>query len=88
MGLIRLLVFGFIGLSVIYLLISFYSRSVRREKLEKRWDAEPPEGVGREDYVERGMAEYEAGLRPKLILLVYIIPAVFIAAVLYLTNAN
>ena len=45
-ALIRLALFGFIGLSVIYFLVSVYSRSVRREKLERRWDEYPPEGQG------------------------------------------
>ena len=42
----RLMIFAFIGLSVLYLIVSAYSRSVRREKLEKHWDAEPHEGEG------------------------------------------
>jgi hypothetical protein len=33
--LVRLVVFGFLVLSVVYLSIAFYSRSVRREKLEE-----------------------------------------------------
>lgn len=91
MGFVKLVVFGFLILSVIYLSISVYSRSVRREKLEKRWDAEPPEDAtpeAREKYIEEGMVAYQNGLRPKLIGLVYVIPTVAITVILYLTNAN
>lgn len=91
MGLVRLVVFGFIGLSVIYGLVWLYSRSIRREKLERAWDADNPEGgdpAARDDYVEAGMKEYHASIRPKLILLVYIIPAALVVAVLILTNWN
>lgn len=88
MGFIKLVVFGFLLLSVIYLSLSVYSRSVRREKLENEWDAEKPEGVAREAFVEQGLTEYNSGLRPKLLLLVYVVPTVFVAAVVYLTNAN
>lgn len=88
MGFIRLIVFGFVGLSVIYLSMSLYSRSVRREKLEKRFDAEPIEGMSREDYVRKGVVEYNRGLRPKLLLLIYVIPAVVIVSIVYVTNAN
>lgn len=90
MGLVKLVVFGFLFLSVIYLSISIYSRSVRREKLEKQWDADNPGGeqADRNTYVEEGMAKYESGFRKKLIVLVYIVPAVAIVAILYLTNAN
>jgi len=57
-GAIRLIVFGFLALSVVYLAVSFYSRSVRREKLENWWaeenpgDADSPE---RDAYIEQGM---------------------------------
>ncbi|MEY1556736.1 hypothetical protein AB3Y40_13975 [Yoonia sp. R2331] len=88
MGLVRLVVFGFIALSVIYLSVSIYSRSVRREKLEKRYDAEPVEGMTRKQYVEKGIAEYNSGLRPKLLLLIYVVPAVLVSAIVYITNAN
>ena len=91
MALVRLVVFGFIGLTVVYLAVSWYSSSVRREKLENAWDAENP-GSGdrdaRDAYVAAGMEEYRSGLRPKLILLVYIIPTVLVIAMLIVTNWN
>jgi positive regulator of sigma E activity len=88
-GLIRLAVMGFIGLSIVYLLVAAYSRSVRREKLEKHWDANPPEGAGeaeRSASIEKGMQEYEHGLRKKLIWLVYIIPMIIFVVTVYLVN--
>ena len=88
MGFIKLVVFGFILLSVVYLSLSVYSRSVRREKLEDEWDEEKPEGVTRDVFVTKGVADYNAGLRPKLLLLVYVAPTVFVAVVVYLTNTN
>ena len=91
MGLVRLVVFGFLGLSVIYLAVSWYSSSVRREKLENAWAEENPESgdmAARDAYVAAGMEEYRSGLRPKLILLVYIIPAALVIASLIITNWN
>jgi hypothetical protein len=88
-GFLRLAVFGFIGLSVIYLLVSIYSRSVRREKLEKEWDANPPEGQDAADrtaFIEEGMRDYERGLKKKLIWLVYVIPLIVLAVTMYLVN--
>jgi len=90
-ALIRLAVVSFVLMTVVYFLVSIYSRSVRREKLEKRWDAEPPEGAdaaARDAYIEQGMQDYQSGLRPKLILLVYVIPAVFVIGALIVTNWN
>ena len=91
MGLIRLVVFGFIGLSVVYFAISVYSRSIRREKLEDQWAEDNPgdsDSVERENFIESGMAEYNAGTRPKLILLVYVIPALLVIASLIIRNTN
>ncbi|WP_300514114.1 hypothetical protein [Aliiroseovarius sp.] len=89
MGLLRLLIFGFIGLSVVYVAISVYSRSVRREKLEGEWAENHPgdsDSAARADFIEAGMTEYNAGIRPKLILLVYVVPAVLVIATLIMTN--
>ncbi len=88
MGLVRLVVFGFLALSVVYLSLSWFSRSVRREKLEKAWDEEQPDGITRDDYVASGIREYNEGLRPKLLLLVYVVPTVLIASIVYFTNSN
>ncbi|MCO6385140.1 MAG: hypothetical protein JXQ91_20075 [Vannielia sp.] len=91
MGLIRLVVVGFIVLTVLYFCISIYSRSIRREKLEDRWAEDHPDGgddAARSAYIEGGMAAYHSGLRKKLILLVYVIPVIVVGVILYLTNAN
>lgn len=91
MGFIRLIVLGFIGLSILYFLISTYSRSIRREKLEKAWDENPKQGddmTARDTYINDGMAEYESGFRKKLIWLVYVIPPLFVAVVMFLTNTD
>ncbi len=91
MGLIRLIVFGFIGLTVVYVAISVYSRSVRREKLENRWTEENPgsdDMAARDAYVEKGMAAYNASIRPKLIGLVYVIPTLIVIGTLIVVNWN
>ena len=84
-GMIRLAVFGFIGLSIIYVIMSIYSRSVRRETLEKRFDAGGIPG-DRGTYVAKGMTQYERSLRKRLIWLVYIIPMAVMAVTIYLVN--
>ena len=89
MGLIRLIIFGFIAMTIAYFVISIYSRSVRREKLESRWAEKHPDGGDarqREIFIERGMAAYHSSLRPKLILLVYVIPVVLIATIHIVTT--
>ena len=82
---IRLAGFGLVGLTVLYLLVSVYSRSLQREELEKLWDADQGPGE-RDTFIEAGMMEYEKGLRKKLILLVYVIPTLVVIAAVYLLN--
>lgn len=90
-GLVRLVVFGFIGLTIIYGLVWVYSRSIRREKLEDKWAEMHPDGGDvndRDAYIEQGMVEYHSGIRPKLILLVYVIPTLAVLGILIATNWN
>ncbi len=84
-AILRTAFFGFIGLTVVYVLVSIYSRSVRREQLEKEFDAGGVEG-DRDDYIKTGLDGYEHGLRRKLIVLVYIIPTVIVAVTVYFVN--
>ena len=54
---LRLAVFGILGLSAVYLALWIYARSVRREKLEKDWAVDHPDGGdpdAREAYIETG----------------------------------
>jgi predicted permease len=84
-GIVRLVVFGFIALSVVYLLVTIYARSVRREKLEKEFDAGGVDG-SRDAFIAAGMEDYKHSLRRKLLLLVYIVPMVVIGLTIYFVN--
>jgi len=91
MGFIRLVVLGFIAMTVVYFAISIYSRSIRREKLEDAWDVDHPEGgdeAARDAYIENGMTEYENGFRKKLIWLVYVVPTIAVVVTLIVMNTN
>lgn len=88
-AILRLFVVGLVVLTVIYLIARTYARSVRREALEKEWDANPPEGKGaaeRDAFVEAGMQAYEHGLRHKLLWLVYILPMIAFGLIIYYVN--
>lgn len=84
-GLARLLVIGFAVLTVIYILLSLYSRAVRRSKLKAEWDEEGMTG-DRDAFVDQGLQDYDKSLRRKLILGVYVVPVVVMTVIIYLTN--
>ena len=89
-ALARLFFMGFIVLTVIYVCLSLYSRAVRRSKLKAQWsldglDDQDTRG-DQDDYVQKGLEEYDGSVRRKLILGVYVIPMVLIAVFIYLTN--
>lgn len=84
-GFIRLAVFGFLFLSVIFVCLSFYSRAVRTGKLRAEW-AEGDKQVDEDSFVDEGLKEYEGSLRRKLIWGVYVVPMVVIMLIIYLTN--
>jgi hypothetical protein len=89
-GLARTIVMALIGLTVVYVLVSIYSRSVRREKLEKEWDTDPArEGAPEADrsaFIEAGMEAYRHGLKRRLLWLIYIIPMIVFMTIIYFVN--
>ncbi|MBO9476439.1 hypothetical protein J7382_02725 [Shimia sp. R11_0] len=85
MALVRLMVIGFVVLTVIYVCLSFYSRAVRRGKLKARWEKEGMTG-DRDAFIAQGLEEYDGSLRRKLILGVYIVPVTLVAILIYVIN--
>lgn len=88
-ALIQLAFFGFLVLILIYVMVSAYSQSVERERLEKRWDAGADRGtvsLDRDAYIEEGLRAYGRSLRKKLLLLVFVLPVLAVALVVYLVN--
>lgn len=82
---IRLVLIGFILLSVVYVGLSFWSRQMRRSKLRRQWEEEGLTG-DREAWIREGLEDYDDSFRRKLILLVYIVPVVLVAYIIYAVN--
>ncbi|MGY9045906.1 hypothetical protein P775_02340 [Puniceibacterium antarcticum] len=81
---LELLIGGFGVLTLVYIALSLYSRSVRRGKLMAEWDAV---GSGDRDvFVQQGLEEYDGSLRRKLILGVYVVPILLMGMIIYLVN--
>jgi len=80
----------YVGLTIIYFVTGIYSRSVRRERLEKAWDTDPArDGAPQEEraaFIEAGMQAYDKGLKRRLLWLIYIVPTIGFAVTIYFVN--
>ena len=72
-------------LTVVYASVALWSASLRRERLEKEWDAGGRDG-DRAAYVEAGMETYRRSFRRRALILIYIVPLSVIAVLVYLVN--
>lgn len=84
-GFFRLGLILLVGLTVLYVLVSVFARSLERERLEKAWDAAQGPGE-RAAFIAEGMARYSSSLRRKLLWGVYIVPVAVISVLVYVLN--
>lgn len=84
-ALVRLLAILLVVLTVVYVSLSFYSRAVRREKLEARWYEEGLRG-DKDAWITAGLEEYDGSARRKLLLGVYVVPTALIGVIIYVVN--
>lgn len=88
-GFLRLMLFWAVFSALFYWLLLIYARSLRREALEKKWDADPPAPAteaARDAFIQQGMADYEGSLRRKLLWGVIVLPFLAIGLLVYLVN--
>ncbi len=81
----ELIIGGFVGLTLLYVALTIYARSVHRENLENQFDAGGIPGL-REVYIRDGLTTYDRSLRKRALVLVYVIPVVLIVAIAYVVN--
>lgn len=77
LGLIRAIIIIFLILTVIYVILSQWSRWRERERLRDEYQAGDDllrQTATEDEYIARGMTAYSRSLRPKLFLFVYAIP--------------
>lgn len=91
MAFLKLVGIGFVALTIIYWSVAIYARSLRKEKLEEEYDAAhagAADSAARDAFVATGLRAYQGSLRRKLIVLVYIVPVIVVAAIVYSVNAG
>lgn len=83
-GLLKLIGFGFLALTVVYFIVRAYGLSVTRERLERAYGGDQD----RDAYIATGLSQYQRSLRFKLLWLVYILPIAVIILTAYLVNSQ
>lgn len=73
-------------LTVIYVLLSRYSRWDQRRKLEDEYDSDETQETSREQFVADGLARYDRSLRKRLLFGVYLVPLAVVAALLMIAT--
>jgi len=82
---VRIIAIVLIFLTIVYICLSFYIRSVQRQKFQTAWELQGRPGTC-ETYIRQELDKQEKAVRCKLIFGVYVIPLTFIAALIYFTN--
>lgn len=86
-GFLRAIVIWAVAGAIAYFILRIYARSLRCEALEKEWDADPKgDAAARDAFIEKGMTDYEGSLRNRLLLIIFVLPFIVIATLLYLVN--
>lgn len=86
MGWLRIFVVLFFILTIAYVLLWFRSQARERARLKaKHAQTDNPENV--RDYLDVEMEKYNRGLKPKLLLGVYLFPILVSAFLMYLANS-
>ena len=73
-------------LTAIYIALSTYARRRRARELEAEYGARGSHALTREDYVQRGLAEFDRSVPRRLILAVFAAPVVVFVGLVLLAN--
>lgn len=73
-------------LYALYLIADRYLRNDTRRRLEEEHARGDAGNINREDYVQKGLAEYERGVEKKLVIGLFSIPVIAIVLLAMMTN--
>lgn len=73
-------------LTAIYIALSVYTRWEKIRELEAEYAEGRGKSLTREDYVQRGLAEYDRSTRKKLILAVFAAPVLVFIGLVVIAN--
>jgi len=82
---IRNIILIILILTIIYAVLSFKARRQARDKLIGDYAASD-KTESKDEFLSKGLRHYQRSYRPKLVLLVYLIPLGVIGLLIYLAN--
>ena len=83
---IRLLVLSAVVLTIVFVCVDAYLREGKRSELEAKWNSRKASGraaIAGTDDIEAGVKAYSRSLRRRLVILIYLLPLLLIAAIVY-----
>ena len=90
MAFLRLILVVLVVETVFYILLSYYLRSLRHERLEEEWDERHPDRAGpspeRDAFVRRSMVNFHRTIKARLVGLVFILPTIAMMVIVYIVN--
>ncbi|MEP6343029.1 MAG: hypothetical protein ABJ275_06910 [Maricaulaceae bacterium] len=85
MGWLRILILLFVALTIAYVALWFKAQRRQRTRL-KAQHLQNKNDVSEKEYITTEMERFNRGLKPKMLLLVYILPFALVLFLLYLAN--
>ena len=85
LGLARFAILGGVAMVIVYGSLWFYLRAKRLEKLEAEWES-LGYPFGREDFLQKHMAQFDQKRRRTLFGLVVVVPICLVTAIIYRAN--
>lgn len=70
----------------LYAALDWYMRWARRRSLEEEYTEEAGQPLTMEDYVDRGLAQYERSIEKRLLIGVIFLPLIVIALLAFFIN--
>ncbi|MGR3493225.1 MAG: hypothetical protein ACU0DW_14295 [Shimia sp.] len=85
MAFIRLFILVFLISTLLYVVVAWSARARQRERLKLQWRDELRVG-DRDRWMREELAKYDRSLQARLILGLYVVPFLFVGAMIYLQN--
>ena len=82
---IRNIILIIMVLTIIYAILSFKARRQARDKIAGDYETSD-KSESKTAFIDKGLKSYQRSYRPKLVLIVYLIPLSVVSLLIYLAN--